>query len=56
MNKVAYTVEEIGKMLGISRTKAYQLTKSELKVIRIGRCVRIPAEQLNEWVKRQIAV
>jgi len=56
MEKVVYTVEEIATMLGISRTKAYELAKNgDIPVIRIGRCLRVPVVMFEEWLIKQVA-
>ena len=55
MEKVVYTVEEVGKMLGISRTKAYEFVKKELPIVKVGRCVRVPANAFERWLNEQIA-
>lgn len=41
MEKTVLTVEEMGTMLNLSRSKAYELVHSEASppVIRIGRCI-----------------
>jgi excisionase family DNA binding protein len=51
-NKFLYTIPEITGLLGISRTKVYQLIKAgELPVVRIGRSVRIYRPELQEWLE-----
>lgn len=41
--------------LGIGRTLAWQLVRQgELPVVRLGRCVRVPAQALQEWIARQV--
>lgn len=49
MEKTVLTVEEMGTMLNLSRSKAYELVHSEASppVIRIGRCIRIPTDGLE---------
>lgn len=52
--KLVLTVEEAGKMLGVSRPTAYQLSRSEgFPAIRIGRRVLVPVQQLKEWIAQQ---
>lgn len=52
--KMVLTVEEAGKMLGVSRPTAYQLSRSKgFPTIRIGRRVLVPVEQLKEWIAAQ---
>lgn len=56
MNKKAVlTVEEMQKFLNISRPKAYQLIHQPgFPVLRLGRVVRIPKNQLIQWVEKQV--
>ena len=47
-------VEEVAKTLAIGRTQVYRLIASgDLPTVRIGRLVRISAEDLREWVRRK---
>lgn len=49
-----YTVPEIAALLRISRSKAYALCNTEpFRIIRIGRCVRIPKLSFDEWLDQQ---
>lgn len=44
--------EEAARMLGLGRSKVFQmLAAGELPVVRIGRSVRIPRDELREWIK-----
>lgn len=50
-NRVTYTVDEIAKLLGIGRNKAYQLVDSdEFKVIRLGKSIRVVKSSFHEWL------
>ena len=50
-NQLLLTPSAVAKLLGIGRTKAYQLTAAGiLPTIKIGRCVRVPAAALQEWI------
>lgn len=43
---------EVAELLGLGRTKVFQMmARSELPVIRLGRCVRVPRAALEEWVR-----
>lgn len=54
INKLTYTVEEMGEALGISRCKAYQLANSKnFPKIRIGKRIVIPINALNEWLQKR---
>ena len=52
IQKVVVTVEEMAKMLGISRPTAYELTKKEgFPAIRVSdRLIIIPMERLQKWL------
>ena len=57
MQRLLLRAEEVQEALGLGRSKTYQLIASgELPVVRIGRCVRVPAEALQLWVEKQIEV
>jgi excisionase family DNA binding protein len=47
-------VEEVAETLGIGRSKTYELIAAgELPVVRLGRCVRVPAAAVRHWVEAQ---
>jgi excisionase family DNA binding protein len=47
-------VPEAAWRLGLSRSTLYELIAAgELRVIKVGRAVRIPAAELAAWVERQ---
>jgi excisionase family DNA binding protein len=46
-----YRVEDIGKMLGIGRTSAYNLCKEgHFRIVRIGTTIRISKKSFDEWL------
>lgn len=46
-------VPEVAQMLGLSRSKAYELTKAKkLPVINLDGCVRVPEDKLHEWIEK----
>jgi len=46
--------DEAAALLAIGRTKVFEMMAAgELPVIRIGRCVRIPKDQLERWIDDQ---
>lgn len=53
--KLALSVEEAGKLLGVSRQVAYQLSRrSDFPTLHIGRRVLVPRKQLEEWMDRNV--
>lgn len=53
--KVLLTVLEVAERLGIGRTLAYELIRrGSIPSIKLGRSRRIPAAELDIFVKRQL--
>ena len=53
MDKKLLTVSEAADMLGLGRSKAYQLVmQGELRSIQIGRARRVPVAALDEFIQR----
>lgn len=51
--RLALSVPEMGKALGISRSKAYQLAnRADFPTVRVDGRVIIPLEGLREWLNR----
>lgn len=47
------SVQEIAKVLGISKTSAYELVRSKgFPVIKIGSRMVVPKEKFREWVEQ----
>ena len=47
-----YTVNEIARILGVSRTQAYRLVQEDLfKSVRIGNAIRISKRSFDEWLE-----
>lgn len=43
---------EVAELLGLSRSKVFEmLAAKELPVVRIGRAVRVPRSELDEWIQ-----
>lgn len=56
MDKKLLTVGEAADVLGLGRSKAYQLVmRGELQSIQIGRSRRVPAIALDEFIRRRVA-
>ena len=52
--KIAISVEEMGELLGIGRSGAYQLARSEgFPAFKLGKRVIVYADGLKEWVAKQ---
>ena len=46
-------VEEVAQLLGLSRSKVYEMTASgELPVVRMGTAVRVPKKALEGWIEQ----
>lgn len=53
MEKLLVTPEEAAEMLGVSRSRIFDLTRSrELMSVQIGHSRRIPLAALREYVER----
>ena len=49
--KLAVSVEEAADMLGVGRSIAYQLSRSDgFPTVRIGRRVLVPLAELRAWL------
>ena len=47
-----YTVNDIARILGVSKARAYRLVQEELfKSVRIGSAIRIPKRSFDEWLE-----
>ena len=49
-----YTVEQISRLLAISRRSAYNLCNSttEFRVLRVGGSIRVPKDSFDAWLYR----
>lgn len=53
MDKIVYSIPEVSKLLGISRSYAYQMVKEKtLPVLDLGRRKVVPKIQLEEWIQK----
>lgn len=49
----AYTVNEVAQALQVSRNRIYDMVATgELPALRLGKTIRIPAEQLDQWIQK----
>jgi len=54
VEKMLFTPAEVAELLGLGRTRIYELIgRRAIPSIRIGGSVRVPAESLREWVRKQ---
>lgn len=52
-DKALLTLDEAGTYLSIGRSKLYELiSEGAIRTVRIGRSVRVPAEELRSFVNR----
>jgi excisionase family DNA binding protein len=50
------TIPQVATMLGLGRSKVYDLIREEgLPTAKFGTAIRVPAEELKQWVKQRIA-
>lgn len=57
MEKLTVTVDEMAKIVGVSRPTAYELIHKEgFPTVRIGRRVVIPINSLKRWLEEQVGV
>ena len=51
MDKLLFTAEEVAQLLGIGRTRVYELMwAGRLASVKIGACRRIPADALSAYM------
>jgi len=56
MERMLLSPSEVAEVLGIGRSRVYEfLAAGTLPSIRLGRSIRIPAEQLREWIEQRAA-
>ena len=54
MERLLLKPVEVTQVLGIGRSLVYELiARKEIPSVRIGRCIRVPAESLQRWLKDQ---
>lgn len=51
LEKLTYSVDEMSKLLGISRPKAYELAnRQDFPTLRIGKRILIPIDRFHRWL------
>jgi excisionase family DNA binding protein len=54
MEKLLLKPAEVAKILGIGRSLIYELiAQRKIPSIRLGRCIRVPSESLERWIKEK---
>lgn len=54
MEKLLLKPSEVTQILGIGRSLVYELiARKEIPSVRLGRCIRIPSESLQQWLRDQ---
>ena len=60
IEKTVYDAEDIQKLLGIGRSKAYTFldevyeNQKPFRVVKIGRLYRVPKEAFDKWLNGEI--
>lgn len=55
IKKVALNMFELAAVLGIGRSKAFELTRQPgFPAVRIGRRILIPVDALDKWLAEQV--
>jgi excisionase family DNA binding protein len=50
------TIPQVSALLGLGRSKVYDLIRDEgLPTAKFGTAIRVPTEELKQWVKQRIA-
>jgi excisionase family DNA binding protein len=56
MDPLLLTIPQVCALLCLGRSKVYDLIRQEgLPSTKFGTALRVPAEELKEWLKRRIA-
>lgn len=54
MEKLVYSVDEVSKLLGISRSYAYELVKRKvIPVLKLGNRRVIPKKKFEDWINNE---
>lgn len=54
MEKLLLKPIEAAQVLGIGRSLIYELiARREIPSVRLGRCLRVPKESLQQWLKER---
>lgn len=54
MEKLVYSIQEVGELLGISKSYAYQLVRDgTIPSIKLGTKNIIPKERFHDWLREK---
>ena len=54
-DRLAYRPSEVARVLGLSRSKTYELIATgELPSMKIGGSIRVPVDDLRVWIARRV--
>lgn len=54
-DKLLLRPNEVADLTGLGRSKTYELiAEGEIPSVRIGKCVRVPADRLREWIDQLV--
>ena len=52
MDKLLLRPAEVSELTGLGKSKTYELIAAGvIPSVRIGKCVRVPAERLRRWIE-----
>jgi excisionase family DNA binding protein len=55
MERLLLRPGEVAEVIGVGRSKVYELlAKGELPAVRVGSLVRVPVDQLKEWIQERV--
>jgi excisionase family DNA binding protein len=55
-SRLALSVAEAAEALGVSRDSFERHVISELHLVRVGRRLLVPTQELERWIERQMAI
>jgi prophage regulatory protein len=54
MEKLLLKISDVAKVINIGRSLSYELvTQGQIPSIRVGRCLRVSSEALEQWIKEK---
>jgi excisionase family DNA binding protein len=53
MDKITFSINELAKQTGLSRTKIYQeIAAGRIRIVKVGRRTLVPASAVQAWLDR----